>query len=65
MEGIYALHFLFKPNYFGNFAQINNNRKKDRNVIESIANSFHRNLLFAGHQKYPNKIELLLMLKNK
>lgn len=21
MEGIYALHFLFKPNYFGNFAQ--------------------------------------------
>lgn len=21
MEGISALHFLFKPNYFGNFAQ--------------------------------------------
>ena len=21
MEGIHALHFLFKPNYFGNFAQ--------------------------------------------
>ena len=57
MESRNVLHFLYMSKIFSNFAQINNNRKKNRNVIESIANSFHRNLLFAGHQKYQNKIE--------
>ena len=57
MESRNVLHLLYMPKNFSNFAQINNNRKKNKNVIESIANSFHRNLLFAGHQKYQNKIE--------
>ena len=37
--------------------------RKNRNVIESIENSFPRNLLFAGYQKYHNKNQWLLMLK--
>ena len=57
MESRNVLHLLYMSKNFSNFAQINNNRKKNKNVIESIANSFHRNLLFAGHQKYQNKIE--------
>lgn len=38
MEGIYALHFLFKPNYFGNFAQNIIGKKQILDYQEIITN---------------------------
>lgn len=61
MEGVHALHFLFKPNYFGNFAQniidVKQNSKKQCLTVMDIREKDNK-FYYICHNKQGEKFEV-------